>query len=142
MVAVAEGDLELARAAMFTRHPQMAAWPEGHHFTLWVLCISHWLSHWLRVWSRGRGGMPWYGIVFARHLQMAAWSEGQHFTLWVLCARANWLIRVWSRGRGGVPAWVAAGCGLLDALRQCTHCTHIAPTLGVLQWRCACSPYA
>eukprot|EP00983_Pelagomonas_calceolata_P107877 1159394-Pelagomonas_calceolata.AAC.22 len=34
MQPVSEKDQELAKEAMFSRHPAMEAWPTGHHFQL------------------------------------------------------------------------------------------------------------
>jgi len=34
-------DVNIGKAALFARHPQMAHWPENHHFTVYELKISH-----------------------------------------------------------------------------------------------------
>uniref|UniRef100_A0A7S3RAQ2 CREG-like beta-barrel domain-containing protein n=1 Tax=Dunaliella tertiolecta TaxID=3047 RepID=A0A7S3RAQ2_DUNTE len=40
MQPVSEKDQELAKEAMFSRHPAMEAWPTGHHFQLWELKVE------------------------------------------------------------------------------------------------------
>lgn len=82
MVAVPEADVELARAAMFARHPQMAAWPEGHHFTLWVVLCTWSLA--LGVWGQGEEWVGW----MAGQLWTAAVDGGLLGALqqlWVRC---------------------------------------------------------
>eukprot|EP00662_Eupelagonemidae_sp_cell21_P049354 gene49354-42952_t len=40
MVQLSGGDAATAKAALFSKHPQMASWPAGHGFAFWELRVT------------------------------------------------------------------------------------------------------